>query len=99
MVQILHEQLCLVGVVPEIGLLGLELKFAYFLFTSVVVKDTSSAHPRAAEGHLPDRLCTEVLTFYDPGFITCFFYCLFTMHCSGPSRKPAGFGRAPQNVT
>jgi len=52
MVQVLHEFLGLVGIIPEVRLLGLELEFPYSLLAFIIVKDTSSAHPRAAEGHL-----------------------------------------------
>jgi len=53
MVEVLHELLGLVRIIPEIRLLRLEFEFSYSLLAFIIVKDTSSAHPRAAEGHLP----------------------------------------------
>jgi len=57
MVQVLHQLLGFVSIIPEIRLLRLKFKFSYSLLALVVVKDTSSAHPRAAEGRLPVHSC------------------------------------------
>jgi hypothetical protein len=62
MVQVLHEFLGLVRVIPEIRLLRLEFEFAYSLLSFVIVKDTSSAHQRAAEDRSPVPWYIVVLT-------------------------------------
>jgi len=61
MIQILHQLLGLIGIVPESWLLSLVFQFTYPFFASVIVKDTSSAHLRAAAIRLSGLMYNSAL--------------------------------------
>ncbi|HKI46522.1 MAG TPA: hypothetical protein VKA08_14430, partial [Balneolales bacterium] len=46
-VEFLHDGLGMIRIIPESGLLCLILELFYPVFAIIIVKDTSSAHPRA----------------------------------------------------